>query len=83
MGLRGAAVSFVLCNAISTALLLGYTGARDWARRGAPGATWAGLSREALRGWGPYLALAVPALAAIAAEWCAGGGGGGGGRRGR
>jgi hypothetical protein len=72
MGLAGAAASFVLCNATSTALLLAYTAARDWSRRGRADATWGGLSLEALRGWGGYLSLAVPALAAIAAEWWGG-----------
>ncbi|GBF89389.1 MATE efflux family protein [Raphidocelis subcapitata] len=70
-GLDGAAAAFVLCSATSTVLLAAYTAHRDWRRRGRPDATWAGLSRGALEGWGEYLALAVPALGAIAAEWLA------------
>ena len=70
-GLPGAAAGFVACNAAGAALLLGYTAARDARRARAADATWAGPSLEALRGWGTYLSLAVPALAAIAAEWLA------------
>jgi hypothetical protein len=70
-GLDGAAAAFVTCSATSAALLAAYTACRDWRRRGRPDATWGGLSRGALQGWGEYLALALPALAAIAAEWLA------------
>jgi hypothetical protein len=76
MGLDGAAAGFVACTATSTALLIAYATARDWRRRHRRDATFRGLSLAALRGWGGYLALAVPALGAIAAEWLAYEGGG-------
>lgn len=71
LGLDGAALGFVACSATNTALLAAYTAARDCARLGRPDATWAGFSCDALRRWGEYLSLALPALAQIAAEWLA------------
>lgn len=66
LGVEGAATAFTLCNSTSTLLLAGYTAVRDWRRAGRPDATWTGPSAEALRGWGAYLALALPATVAIA-----------------
>ena len=32
--------------------------------------TWPRRSRQMLRGWGPYLRLAVPGMLMLCLEWC-------------
>lgn len=63
LGLEGAALAVVSLQAVSALLLAGYTAAFNWSgRRRGERATWHGWSGEALRGWGEYLALAIPSV---------------------
>lgn len=64
-------------------LLAAYVCARSWAQRGLDRRTWHGFSREALRGWGGYLKIAVPSVVMLCGKWWCFEAGGRGGSRSR
>jgi MATE family multidrug resistance protein len=69
--LTGAAYAFVLSQATSCLLLIGYTAWRDahMAASGHPEATWSRPSMAVFAGWGTYLSYGVPACLMICMEW--------------
>ncbi|GLC40447.1 hypothetical protein PLESTB_001346900 [Pleodorina starrii] len=71
MGLEGAAWAFLASTATYTALLAGYTVAREVlaTRADKPRRTWAGFSWQAWADWGTYLRFAAPSAAMICMEW--------------
>ncbi|WIA28922.1 hypothetical protein OEZ86_011446 [Tetradesmus obliquus] len=71
LGLTGAAYAFVLSQATSCLLLIGYTAWRDaaMAAAGDPQATWSRPSMAVFAGWGMYLSYGVPACLMICMEW--------------
>lgn len=50
-------------------LLAAYVCGRSWAQRDLDRRTWHGFSREALRGWGGYLKIAVPSVVMLCGKW--------------
>jgi MATE family multidrug resistance protein len=60
LGLDGAAVAFVACQAITLAGLVAFVAARARKLEGHPEQTWGGFSREAFKGWGGYLNYGGP-----------------------
>eukprot|EP00882_Tetradesmus_deserticola_P019101 GHRQ01020549.1.p3 GENE.GHRQ01020549.1~~GHRQ01020549.1.p3 ORF type:complete len:109 (-),score=39.45 GHRQ01020549.1:941-1267(-) len=71
MGLDGAAYAFVLSQATSCLLLVGYTVCRDvrMAAAADPQATWPRPSMAVFGGWAMYLSYGVPACLMICMEW--------------
>lgn len=55
LGLDGAAIAFVACNAATLAGLVAFTVARAKAMEGDAKQTWGGFSAGAWQGWGEYL----------------------------
>lgn len=68
MGLDGSALAFVACELIYIACLLALCALHN-ARRPPQERWWRGWSRDALRGWGPFLRLTLAATAMIVADW--------------
>lgn len=66
MGLDGSALAFVACELIYIACLLALCALHN-ARRPPQERWWRGWSRDALRGWGPFLRLTLAATAMIVA----------------
>lgn len=66
----GAALAVLCCQATNAVILNGWRVLHDSVlRAGAPDATWGGCSpRSALKGWGHFLSIGIPAAAMI---WCA------------
>lgn len=54
-GLDGAAIAFIVCQAIQLAGLVAFVVARARRLAGDAKQTWGGLSGDALKGWGEYL----------------------------
>lgn len=71
LSLIGAAYAFVLSQATSCLLLLGYTVWRDatMSASGDEAATWTRPGPAVFQGWGKYLSYGVPAAAMICMEW--------------
>ena len=55
LGLDGAALAFVACNALTLVALTVAVARRARAARGDPRRTWDGFKREAWSDWGGYL----------------------------
>ncbi|KAL6774561.1 hypothetical protein ACKKBG_A25485 [Auxenochlorella protothecoides x Auxenochlorella symbiontica] len=69
MRLLGAALAMDAVGLVMVATLAGAVVARDRRLAGTRRATWAGLSREALGGWGEYVRYALPSVLMICCEW--------------
>ena len=68
LGLDGSALSFV-CLEVLYVLCLSALCSLHNSRRTPQERWWHGWSREALRGWGPFLRLSLAATAMIVADW--------------
>lgn len=68
MGLRGAALGAALSNNLRFVLLLLYI-ISPWGRWSHE--CWGGFSRDALRNWGPMMALSLAGIGVLIGEWAA------------
>ncbi|KAL4448284.1 hypothetical protein ABPG75_005503 [Micractinium tetrahymenae] len=71
LGLDGAALAVLSLQCTSLVLLGSYTLVRNLSSLGQEQAVWQGWSRDAFKGWGGYLALALHSVLMICCKWWA------------
>ncbi|DBA93746.1 hypothetical protein WJX82_004690 [Trebouxia sp. C0006] len=69
LGLDGAALAVNVAQFTTMMGLLVYIGWREKQLKGTDKQTWHGWDLQCLRGWWPYVKIAVPSLAMICVEW--------------